>query len=364
MRNFYLVVIFGLTIMSSYGQSKRWIPYDNPRTNMIGRQVVNGGFASILPSITSVDIETDDGSNYSKRKIDKQFKLNIGSILNTSSTKLTNVELVNIKVDQIKQESFGKVYPNQKFVYKGLKADKIILKTELKNNTSLDLKKLVEQYEQLKTLIPDVDITKILADTIKIKRERIFTDTITNPNVYYLLQVAEFKTNLGTGKNKGRSLDRAINSKGERKNKYFYLSMQADSLQSRIVKTAYERFSTGNKIEIETSLIVSNENDDLKLSLNYTDPAVNAIDKTIEIGKKNYGNGIDGKPIVKSLFSEIFITRFPISKTKYKELYLKIDALYLDNRVRLTNYDSQSNNPFRTFIFYPKSKIIFHKNLN
>jgi hypothetical protein len=353
----------GLIFTTAFGQSKKWISYDNPRTNMIGRQVIEGDFASVLPSITSEDIKEDDGSNYSKRKIDKQFKLDIGNIFNTSTTKLTDVVLVNIKIDQIKQSSFGKVYPNQKFVYKGLKADKIILKTELKSNTSLNLKKLIEQYEQLKSIIPDIDITKILADTIRIKRERIFTDTISNPNVYYLLQIAEFKTNLGTGKNKGRSLDRNRNAKGKRTYKYFYLSMHPDSLQSRVVETAFKGLTTGSKIKVETSLILNRVDDNLKLFLNYTDPAINAVDKNIEIPKKNFGTGTDGKPIIKSLINEIFITRYPIGKKTFKEIYLKIDALYYENKVRLTNFDSDSNNPYRTFIFYPKSKLIFHKNL-
>lgn len=363
MKNLFTTAIFLITGLLTKAQSDKWISYENPRTNMLGRQVIDGEFANILSSITSADISPDDGANYSKRKIDKQFKLSIGNILNTNSIKLKEAELKDIKVDVISQSSFGKINPNQRFVYKGVRASKIILKTELKRNTSLDLQKLIEQYQKLKTLVPDIDITKLIADTIRIKNEKYYTDTITNPNVYYLLQIAEFKTDLGTGKNNGKSLDRDPGSDNLYHNKYFYLSMHPDSLQSSVVKTEYNRLSTATKIEVETSILLKRVDNDLKLYLRYTDPVANARDKDVLIPKENFGNDQSGNPIFKSLQNSIFITRYSVGKSRYKEIYLKVDALYEQNRVRFTNYDDTNDWPFRTYIFYPESEIIFYSSL-
>lgn len=359
---FIFCVLFSIAKTSS-GQSDKWITYKNPRSNMIGRQVVGGGFAEILPSIALVDITSDEGARYSKQKINNQFKLGIGSIFNTSSTKLLDAELLDIKVDMISQNSFGKVNPNQKFVYKGIRGSKAVIKTELTKNTSLDLKKLVEQYKKLQELVPGIDIAKLIADTIRIKSEKFYTDTITDPNVYYLLQIAEFKTDLGTGKKNGRSLDKAPGNDNKHRNEYFYLSMHQDSLQSRSVTTAYNLLASSKRVKIEASLILKNIDNDLKLYLRYTEPTVNAQDGDRLIQKDFFGNDKKGKPIYKSLINEEFITRYSIGGNRFKELYLKVDALYLDNRVRFTNYDKTSSWPYRTFIFYPESKIILHSKL-
>ena len=317
-----LFTLLSIVALSSC-QSYLWTTYYPVQSNLIGRPV--NRFSSSTKEIAlnpfegiPVELVTSESASISKEEFSKKLQIKLGKILSNKVESKIKIEAKNIKKDIIK--NLKNVNPDAQFVISGLRADTVRIistKTDSMKASITEFAKLIPQIKAaLNTLgIPDLSIQNF----DKSKKEIV----ITNNKVYYLIQIAKYKSNLGTREKWYKSFN--LEQMGV-ENKPVKLKPNTEEYKTEKLWVEYTGlFSRKNRLKPEVWLSVEKTNtSDLKLILHHSSTMQCCQDDTTTILPNRLGGTAWD-------YSRCYVYDFPLSNKRYKVIYLWLDAYKMAN---------------------------------
>jgi hypothetical protein len=336
-----------LLFMSLYAQKSSWVTYYPVQDKIIGQMCTDRSPKDLLfsrvPDLT-VELETYGSYADFDKTQRKSLLLEFGEIFSTGRLVVKNVYAKHIYSDRIKAENLAYMAPGVPFVYSGLRADSVSIEFKKELNVKANPKAIAEKIKNLFPGVNTYQIETLIATELKDSIKTTLKLTITDPNVYFMIQVATI------GFEKMTSLRGAeyVQSFGEIKAgicdkevKYFTLnSSNPVSCSAKVV------IPNGSGAEVGVVLMVLNN----KLFIKHqTANLKNTIEKEI-VFKTNWSKDALGT----------FIYRYPFNtsnnRIQFKEIYLFIDAEKTNTDFIILNKAESKNYPTR--ISYPSSSII------
>jgi hypothetical protein len=177
MKKFIILIL--VLFISNLGFSQ-WRKLPNPESGVLGKTILKGNPFGM--GVDTTAIKTESGVTKSNEDHVRDFKsfLGIGSL---DVYKLDSTYVENIVVDYIKDENIsGGKLKNKWIIYKGKRADKVILKYKKSISTRAKPKETLEKLVKQEVLkkIPLLDSLKL-----EYKNENEIYITIDNPKVYF-----------------------------------------------------------------------------------------------------------------------------------------------------------------------------------
>jgi hypothetical protein len=340
------IIILTLVLFISNLGFSQWKKLPNPESGVLGKTILKGNIFGI--GVDTTAIKTEKGITKSTKNQIKEFNsfLGIGSF---DTYKFDSIYVENIMVDYIKDESLlsGKL-KNKWIIYKGKRADKVILKyvknTGAQSKPKAAIEKLVKK--EILEKIPLLDSLKI-----SYKNENDIYITIENPKVYFEVFAIKIKR---------------INNKNVRsfltgrkdvdiKSKKFTLKFPDDLNNIPVLKGM-------NKNPEFTLKLEKDSNQQLKLFIEMGEDFAEEngfSTNQIEVPRKYIGKDENGNDI----FSYSLKSRFLGKTTNHKslEFYVYIDISgksKTNNSIEFTNFKQGF---YRTKLTYPMIKYKVYK---
>ncbi len=198
-RILHLTIILVAASFSSYSQT--WIRFTPAQANAIGKKFISYDkktkYASISGELNPDVIVLSDHPSEDVHKEDfkRSLTISLKGFLGKKAV-IGNVDASGLVVTQIDTLRFCK--PGR-FVFSGIKANsiKIKLKRETTNNIKpKDLLNEIQKYTA--TIDPGLIAALNVIDSVSWEKNNSMEIEIKNPTVYYMIQIAELKENLGT----------------------------------------------------------------------------------------------------------------------------------------------------------------------
>lgn len=339
-----------LLSLQTFAQKTSWITYFPAQDNIIGQMCTgttpqNYAF-SRFPGLT-VEKELYKSYDVLDQQQKKSLLLKFGEVFSLDKVKVTNIYAKNIYCDRIKAELLATVAPGVQFVYSGLRADSVSIVMTKEVNVDAKPQEIAEKIKSAFPQLQTYEIEKLLPSDINTTNKKEFTVTISDPNVYFMIQVATIELDPMYSAITGNEFVGAFGQLDDdgncnKKIKKFTLT---NSLNQTCPATV--RIPSGAGSEIKCILEFKSDKLYLKhKSANLKDEISTEILMTND---------------TRWLYSiEKFIYRYPFDtdkdEFKFKEVYLFINAEKVENGVVIKNKASRRNYPTR--ITYPNSNLV------
>jgi hypothetical protein len=194
-------MLLSFLTISVYGQKKTWLRYTPAQANAVGKKFMKyekkDGSATISGEVNPNKLSTTDQVSEDKHKeeFQKSLTISLKGFLGKKAS-VGDIEATGLVVTQI--DTLRYCRPG-KFVFAGIKANTVKITLKKEGSSTIkpkDLLKEVEQYAN--SLNPALVAGVSVIDSIHWESQKSMSIEIKNPSVYYMVQVAELKENLGT----------------------------------------------------------------------------------------------------------------------------------------------------------------------
>lgn len=339
-----------LLTMQTFAQKTSWITYFPAQDNIIGQMCTgtnpqNYAF-SRFPGMT-VETEKYKSFDVLDQQQKKSLLLKFGEVFSLDKVNVTDIYAKNIYCDRIKAELLATVSPGVQFVYSGLRADSVSIVITKEVNVDAKPQEIAEKIKSAFPQLQTYEIEKLLPSDINTKNKKEFTVTISDPNVYFMIQVATIE------------LDPMYSIIG---NEYVgaFGQLDDDGNCNKKVKR-FTLTSTLNQTCFTTVKIPSGAGgSEIKCVLEYRDNKLFLNHKSANL-KEDISTELQTS-VDKKWLNQTgkFIYRYPFDtdkdEFKFKEVYLFINADKTDHGVLIRNRASRRNFPTR--IAYPNSNLV------
>jgi hypothetical protein len=171
-----------------------WTKLKTPASNVIGQLLVNGGLNNVGVPIGQVI--TYEGASELTLGSFRDWSVILTTALSSSKTKFITARYKNIKIDALKDKSIfseSKYYENY-FVYRAKRADSVYFSYAKNFGGAIKptdlLTDSLQIISKLKSNFPNLDSLQVVFNS-----KDSITYLIANPNVYYEIEVIQFKAN-------------------------------------------------------------------------------------------------------------------------------------------------------------------------
>jgi hypothetical protein len=371
-----IILLCSLVLKFSLGfaqTKKTWVTYFPVQTNAVGK-LFQGKPNDVSLSDTDYPIEGKleevDSYTYLNDSLTKELQLGISSIFKTHKIVIQSIIAKGIKIVSLTPAQLIDMPKSQKFVFKGLKADEVYITYRHENNLQLNPIQIVKT---VLTQIPNTDgtvvsnlVNQLTKDSLGAKKQIVRTDTIKNPNVFFMIQVAEFKQDtkaILSGKTGMTGKEvwtiSSFGSLSPRDKEIAHFTLNENNPQS---DNAYSRFSKkdAHSYNIQTIPCWLSLDDKCNLFLNYRrGNTTSRISKAVEL-----------KPTSKLRWLEtggMYFYRYPIGEVKkakdirdgvkYKEMILYYDVTNTSTKdnCSVSVYNKRGEKDYPTRIEYPQT---------
>jgi hypothetical protein len=345
-----LLITLILSTFQGFSQKSKWITYFPAQDDIIG-QMVLGNKASELTFVknTQINVELEKYKSYDvlDRKQKKSLKLKFSDYFALDRVKVSNVYAKNIHIDRIKAEQLGNIAPGNEFVFSGMRADSVSIFFEKERNIDANPQKIAKKITELFPNLNTLQIENLIAEEIKDSTKTTMKLTISDPNVYFMIETAKIKLN---------------KSKSVIGNEYVDAFGKYDGNCDKEI----DKFTLDGSNPVSCSSIIevpnSSGGSEIGLTLKVSNGKLYISHQTADL-KDNIDQEIvfDNTRLVDNLGR--FIYRYPFNtkgnKIKFKEVYLLIDVKKTNDGFEIFNKAGKHNYPTR--LSSPTSKLEISK---
>lgn len=342
-----LLVLFVLLIaLKATPQKQSWTTYFPVSDDVVGHSFLglNPMDARVQEDLENVVIKTSSSSTTLTKEQKYLTEFSLNNLFQKYKIGVARVDAYAVKIDRLNKESLNEMPRNVPFVYAALKADSSVITFRKYKTDTIQSAPVIDSLKKIYPKISESDLGKFI-DFLKFttdKRDSVeYNMTIKDPNVYFLIQVAEIDS-------KG-SWENACASFLSRNKPYhfvdrFTLIDSADLYTTGYAETHFSWRSKGQKAKVYLEIDQAN-NLIMRTKISPTDTG------QVKILKERNGTWNKDNIVVKS---------YPYKARKgieyYKDILLTINARREANKIIIES-GADEKQCGETYLNYPESEF-------